>query len=72
MYGKDDPFQDPVLRCDSCAELLFAEDLKKHGMCLKCGNRKVRNLQSFNDDEKARMVERGIDPKFLELFEGVA
>ena len=72
MYGKDDPFQDPVLRCDSCADLVFMEDLRKHGLCLKCGNKKVRNLQTFNDEERVRMIEKGVDPEFIKQFEGVA
>lgn len=72
MYGKDDPFRDPVLRCDSCSTIIFVEDLKEHGMCLKCGNRKVRNLQTFNDEELAQMKDRNIDPEFIKLFEGVS
>lgn len=72
MYGKDDPFKDPVLRCDSCAQIVFAEDLKKHGMCPKCGNRKMRNLQQFDEDEFALMKERNVDPVFLKLFEETA
>ena len=69
MYGKDDPFKDPVLRCDSCSSLVFAEDLRDHGMCPKCGNRKVRNLQVFDEDEFVLMKERNVDPVFLKLFE---
>lgn len=72
MYGKDDPFRDPVLRCDSCSTIVFAEDLKEHGLCKKCGNRKVRNLQTFDEDELKIMQDRGIDPVFLKQFEETA
>lgn len=70
MYGKDDPFMDPVLRCDSCQALLFADDLKKMGMC-ECGNRKVKNVQTLKPEEVALMKKRNIDPEFLSLFEEV-
>jgi hypothetical protein len=68
-YDKDAEFCDPVLRCDSCSRLIRIETLKTLGMC-ECGNRKVRTLQIFNDQEKAQMVEWGIDPAFLALFDG--
>ena len=69
MYGKDDPFADPVLRCDSCTTIVFAEDLREHGLCLKCGNRKMRNLQVYDEDELELMKDRNVDPAFLKLFE---
>lgn len=66
-YGKDGPFEDPVVRCDSCAKLIRTETLRGLGSC-ECGNRKVRNLLVFNDAERAQMVEWGVDPDFLALF----
>ena len=68
MYGKDDPFADPVVRCDSCQKLLFVDDLKKMGMC-ECGNRKVKNVQTLKSEEVDLMKERNVSPEFLSLFE---
>lgn len=68
MYSKDDPFHDPVVRCDSCKQLLFVADLKKTGKC-ECGNRKVRNVLSLSFWEIVRAKTRKIDPEFLRLFE---
>lgn len=69
-YHKDAPFCDPVLRCDSCNQIILDETLKVLGRC-KCGNRKVRNLQTFTDAERKQMEEWGIDPEFLAQFEEV-
>jgi hypothetical protein len=68
-YGKDGPFTDPVVRCDSCQKILFMADIRKVGMCKHCGNRKVRNVRVFNDVELALMMENSVDPSFLALFE---
>jgi hypothetical protein len=69
-YSKDAPFEDPVVRCDSCQRLLLVSKLKEFGACL-CGNTKVRNVRGFNDAEQAKMEEWGVDPAFLKLFEPV-
>ena len=68
-YDKDAAFEDPVLRCDSCSSILLASDLREKGRCRECGNRKVRNLQVFNEEERQQMIDWNIDPKFIELFE---
>jgi hypothetical protein len=68
-YDKDAEFADPVVRCDSCSRIILTEKIRKLGMC-ECGNRKVRSLQIFNPEEKAKMVAWGVDPEFLALFEG--
>jgi hypothetical protein len=70
-YGKDAPFEDPVVRCDSCVRMIFRDELKKHGKCVRCGNRKVRNCDTFTQEEFDLMRERGVDPVFLALFEGL-
>jgi predicted nucleic acid-binding Zn-ribbon protein len=69
-YGKDQSFADPVVRCDSCQKILFMKDIRITGGCKHCGNKKVRNVTVFNDEERALMVEMQVDPKFLALFEG--
>lgn len=69
-YSKDGPFKDPVVRCDSCHKLLLVSKLKEDGRCM-CGNRKVRNLFSFDKKEKSLMTKWGIDREFLKLFESV-
>jgi predicted RNA-binding Zn-ribbon protein involved in translation (DUF1610 family) len=71
-YHKDAPFADPVVRCDSCNKIVLAADLRKAGRCPHCGNRKVRNLQVFNEAEQAQMKEWGVDPAFLAQFEAAA
>ena len=70
MYESDAPFQDPVVRCDSCQRILMVEKLKEMGSCI-CGSRKVRNLKGFNEKEAALMKEWAIDPAFLKLFEPI-
>ena len=62
-------FKDPVVRCDSCQKLLLVTDLHKTGCCRHCGNRRVRNLTVFNDDERKQMEAWKIDPEFIALFE---
>jgi predicted RNA-binding Zn-ribbon protein involved in translation (DUF1610 family) len=70
-YGKDAPFEDPVVRCDSCQAMIFREKLKELGRCPKCGRKKVRNCDVFSEEEFALMKEKGVDPQFLALFEGI-
>lgn len=52
-------FSDPVLRCDSCQALVKRTTLHKLGCCDKCGNKRMKNLTVFNEDEKAEMEEWG-------------
>ena len=66
----DDAFSDPVLRCDSCQALLRRETLHKFGACTKCGNKRMRNLTVFNDEEKAQMEEWGFSD-FVNEYEAV-
>jgi len=67
-YGKDEPFTDPVVRCDSCQKIILKKSLHELGMC-SCGNRKVRALLSFTLWEylKMRFWWR-IDPEYLKIF----
>jgi Zn finger protein HypA/HybF involved in hydrogenase expression len=46
---------DPVFRCDSCHKLVLLETLHKVGACPKCGNKRMRNVTVFDNDEKAQM-----------------
>jgi hypothetical protein len=71
MYESDGPFNDPVVRCDSCQRILMVAKLRDIGGCI-CGSRKVRNLKGFDDKEEALMKEWEIDPAFLRLFEPMA
>jgi len=52
-------FTDPVVRCDSCQELITRDTVRKIGSCDKCGNKRMRNLTVFNEVEKAQMEEWG-------------
>ena len=69
-YRSDGPFEDPVVRCCECSSLVYREQIQQNGMCA-CGNRRVRNLLSLNDVEMEKLKERGVDPDFIKLFEGV-
>ncbi len=69
--GDVDEFTEPVLRCDSCQALVRRTTLRQFGSCNKCGNRRVRNLVLFNDEEKAQMDKWGF-ADFTAEFEGVA
>lgn len=71
MYGKDDPFEDPVLRCDSCGKLVYAPTVRQIGCCDGCGGRKMRNVKTFTSEEREKMVGWNVDPNFLALFENV-
>jgi hypothetical protein len=70
-YSKDAPFEDPVVRCESCQTLLFRNRLKEFGKCYSCGARKVRNVDMLSGEENRQMREAGVDPAFLKLFEEV-
>ena len=66
-----EPFNDPVLRCDSCQKLVKRADLHKFGCCPACGNKRVRNLTIFNDVERAQMIDWGFQD-FVSEYEAVA
>jgi hypothetical protein len=70
-YSKDAPFEDPVVRCDSCQTLLLVTKLRELGRCGKCGSHKVRNVFAFTPEERAEMIVWGVDEEFLKLFESV-
>ena len=68
---KQEPFTDPVVRCDSCNIIIITKALAKAGCCPKCGNRRIRNVLAMNDGEMTKLRERGIDENFIKLFEEV-
>lgn len=55
----EEGFTDPVVRCDSCQALVRRTTLKNHGACTKCGNRRMRNLTVFDENEKKQLEEWG-------------
>jgi len=63
-------FDDPVLRCDSCQKLVRRITLHKLGCCNHCGNKRMRNLTIFNDEEKAKMEAWGFED-FVNEYEPV-
>jgi len=63
-------FLDPVVRCDSCQALIKRTTLRKVGSCDKCGNKRMRNLTVFNEDEKAQMEGWGFQ-EFVAQYEEV-
>jgi DNA-directed RNA polymerase subunit RPC12/RpoP len=52
-------FLDPVIRCDSCQALVRRTTVHSVGACDKCGNRRMRNLHVFNEEEKKQLEEWG-------------
>jgi len=67
----DDQKPEPVLRCDSCQELLLRTTLHKIGSCTNCGNKRVRNVTIFNENERDQMLEWGLKD-FVSEFSEVA
>lgn len=55
----DGAFSDPVVRCDSCQALVKRTTIHSLGACHECGNRRMRNLTVFNEEEKKQMEEWG-------------
>ncbi len=70
-YDKDGPFVDPVVRCTDCGKLVWRDTIREHGMCLKCGNKRMRNALTLSGEEMALLKEKNVDAEFLALFEGV-
>ena len=72
-FSKDGPFNDPVLMCDACQELVLKKELHEFGKCPHCGNTRVRNVRVLNEEKFNKMKEWAesgvIDPDFLKLFE---
>lgn len=68
-YSMDGPFNDPVVRCDSCQKIILLEHLRKNGRCSNCGSIRVKNLQVFNGDELKQMEEWNVDPDFIKQFQ---
>jgi len=69
-YGKEDGFNDPVVRCTECSKMFSREKLRDAGMCPACGNKRVRNCLTLSEDEMKQLKDNNIDPDFLALFEG--
>ena len=70
-YSHDGEFVEPLVRCDSCAKLIFLQQLTKRGMC-ECGNTRVRNVRSLTEDEletAREWVEQGkLDKVWIDLW----
>jgi predicted RNA-binding Zn-ribbon protein involved in translation (DUF1610 family) len=73
-YPVDGPFKEPVLRCDSCSNLVLATTLREIGMCPHCGNTRVKNARTMTEedmDKAKQWIELGLlDPDWLHLFTG--
>jgi DNA-directed RNA polymerase subunit RPC12/RpoP len=59
---------DPVYRCDSCQKIITLDILHKIGCCNHCGNKRVRNVTVFDENEMNQMKSWGLD-EFLAGFE---
>jgi hypothetical protein len=71
-YSVDGPFNEPVVRCDSCAKLVLTATLKELGMCPHCSNTRVRNARTMNEEDFNKATDWArqglIDPEWLNLF----
>lgn len=65
-----DNFTDPVLRCDSCNVLVRRKTIHKIGCCDKCGNKRFKDLATFDETERDQMIVWGLDA-FVEEFQEV-
>ena len=65
------PFSDPIIRCDSCSIIVHRRSIAQMGCCPECGNRRFRNALTLKGPEMKRLKKEGIDPEFLALFKGV-
>ena len=70
MEGPDGSFNEPALRCDSCQAIMRRSTLHKFGACTKCGNKRMRNIEFFDEKERDQMQEWGF-VDFLNEFEEV-
>ena len=69
-YGKEDGFNDPVVRCCDCSLMFSRKKLRDSGGCPKCGNKRVRNCLALSGEEMQTLKDKNYDPEFLALFEG--
>jgi rRNA maturation endonuclease Nob1 len=67
----DKGFNDPVVRCTECQEMIDRKTLQEHGSCPKCGNRRMRNVLTMDTAERDWLRVNGHE-EFLKLFEEVA
>jgi len=67
-YSKEGPFEDPIMRCDSCQALIKRDSIQHLGMCSECGNKRFRNVLILTEEEQGKLVGMGIDPEWLNLF----
>jgi len=70
ISNEPEEFTDPVLRCDSCNVLVTRKTLHKIGGCDKCGNKRVKNVTVFDEDERQQMIDWG-HQEFVDEFEVV-
>lgn len=70
-YDKAAPFNDPIVRCDSCHKVVVRQHLHIMGSCPYCGNRKVRNVLTMTEEEMHQLKKWQVDPEFIALFEGI-
>lgn len=62
-------FNDPVVRCTDCQAIVTRDDIRKFGMCPKCGTRRMRNVVVLNAKEMQDLKNADVDPAFLAEFE---
>ena len=72
--GKDSEFQDPVVRCMSCQNIVPMVYIRKHGACpgdgkKGCGGHRVSNIREMTIWELKDLKDREVDNDFLKLFE---
>ena len=54
-YTKDGDFSEPIVRCDGCSRLILLSVIKNIGGCNWCGNKRLRNVQTFTEEESEQV-----------------
>ena len=70
MNKSNGEFSDPILRCDSCSALVRRTTPHNLGSCDKCGNKRMRALDIFNEDEQMQIKNWGFED-FLSEFQEI-
>lgn len=73
-YGRNDSFNDPVVRCagPNCGKLIMRGVISKTGSCPNCGSKRMSEVMALDSEKEVpELLEKGVDPEWIALFEAV-
>ena len=70
-YDPKGSFQDPIVRCFRCHNVLKTATLIKLGKCKHCGSTKVANATTLTGEELDLIKSMNIDPEYIKEWEVV-